>query len=321
MKSFKILILFMMLGLTSISCEDIFEDDISDKDVFPISPSMNEEIKGNTVNFRWEPVEGADYYRLQILKGSTNSRYVLDSLIEYTYYPTILDVGEYSWRLRAENGAYVTEFTDSMDFSVLFSEDLTDQSVVLNTPSDNIFTNSTEVYFTWKELQAAETYNFLLQRFDGQNRITVDQQAGLEEPYYKPESDVFFQDGIYIWSVSASNSISNTEYSSFNIKFDREIPGRASLVSPEDNKIFNVKSVSFQWNLPVDSGIVKSNRFSVLEIAKDVDFNDILEIVETESVTKNISFSESGTYYWRVKITDAAGNIGSYSNQRALIIN
>ncbi len=321
MKSFKTLILFLMLGLTLMSCEDILEEDISDKEVFPISPSINEEIRGNTVNFRWEPIHGADYYRLQILKGSTNSRYVLDSLVEYSYYPINLDVGEYTWRLRAENGAYVTEFTNSMNFSVIFSEDLTDQKVVLTTPSDAIFTNSTDIYFTWRELQAAETYNFLLQRTEGDNLITVDLQNSLEEPYYKPLSGIYSQDGRYVWSVLASNSISNTEYSSFNINLDREIPDRASLMTPENNKIFNVKSVSFQWNLPVDSGVVKSNLSSVLELAKDVDFIEIFQTIKTDAVTKNVTFSESGTYYWRVKITDAAGNIGTYSNQRSLIIN
>lgn len=321
MRSFKFLILFMMLSVTSISCEDILEVDISGKEVSPISPTLNEAIKGNTVNFRWDLLEGADYYRLQILKGSANSRLVLDSVIANTYYPINLDVGEYTWRLRGENGAYMTEFTDFMNFSVLFSEDLTDQNIILNTPGNNIFTNSKEIYFTWKELQAAETYSFLLQRLDGGNLITIDRQEDLEVAYYKPGSEIYSRDGNYVWSVLASNSISNTEYSSFNLNLDREIPGRATLVSPEDNKIFNVKSISFQWKLPVDSGLVKSNRSSALEIAADVDFTDILENFETESVTKNITFSESGTYYWRVKIKDAAGNIGSYSNQRALIIN
>lgn len=307
-------VLFCFLG-----CEDILEKDISQEIPINLFPEHGEEIAGNTVNFSWEPLNGAEY-RVQVFSGQSNSRIALDTLISYPYFSANLVPEDYKWRIRYENSAYAGPFSDFLDFLVVFSEDLSRQNLLLETPNNNLYTNKKDYLFTWFELTAAESYTFRLQKKTGTGTITVDQVSGIQETYYQPATDLFDEDAEYVWSVKGENSISSSDFSSRTFFLDTTDPGEANLTSPDQDEKFGVKTITFSWELPVEVGLIQSQQSSILEISSEVNFENIIEREEVSSESQTISFEEAGTYYWRVQVKDRAGNYGEFSETRSIII-
>ncbi len=299
------------------SCDDILEENISDDLITPITPTAESVITNNLINFSWNAADGADDYRLQILDNNQNNLIVLDSVVSSTSFQHPLDPGNYQWRIRGENFAYETAYSFPISFSVVASSDLTNQSVILNTPTDNLYTNSTNILFTWNDLQFADSYTFeLVKNLNGQT--TVSQQTGITATNYSVNASVFDVDAAYIWKVKAINTTTETTFATRSILLDREAPNQPSLVSPTDGETITTIDIDFNWTLGQDSGNIQSTVESVLEIAQDANFNTIVETITVSNGTsQQVSIENIGTYYWRVRAKDAAQNVSSYSIQRS----
>ncbi len=104
-----ILILFLML-----SCDDIIEvEDISDGTVLILAPTNNATLTTTEVNFSWDMLDDAEKYKLQIATPTFEeaTQILLDTIITITNFNKTLDVGNYEWRIRAENSVYQTSYT------------------------------------------------------------------------------------------------------------------------------------------------------------------------------------------------------------------
>lgn len=311
--------LFSLVSLLFfMSCDDILEENISNDLVTPITPTSESVITTNVINFAWNAIDGADDYRLQVLDNDQNNLIVLDSLVSETSFQHPLNPGNYEWRIRGENFAYKTAYSFPISFSVLASSDLTNQSVILNTPTANLYTNTTNFLFTWNELQFADSYTFELLK-NGNGQTTVQQETGITETSYSINSSVFDVDAEYIWKVKAINATTETTFTTRSIYIDREAPNQPSLVSPTDSEIITGLSVNFNWTLGQDSGNVQSEVVSILEIAQDANFNTIIEtITVTNGTSQLVSMANFDTYFWRVRAKDTAQNISEYSISRTL---
>lgn len=309
--------LFSLLSLLFfMSCDDILEENISDDLVTPIIPISESVITTNVVNFAWNAIDGADDYRLQVSDSDQNNLIVLDSLVSEISFQHPLDPGSYEWKIRGENFAYETAYSFPISFSVLASSDLTNQSVILNTPTTNLYTNSTNILFTWNDLQFADSYTFeLIKNLNGQT--TVQQQTGITETNYSVNSTVYDVDAEYIWKVKAVNTTTETTFATRSIYIDREAPNQPSLVSPANDEVITEIDIDFNWTLGQDSGNVQSEVVSILEIAQDANFNTIIEtITVTNGTSQQVSIANIGTYYWRVRAKDTAQNVSAYSISR-----
>lgn len=300
-----------------LSCDDILEENLTDDLVTPIAPTEGSIITNNLVNFSWNPLEGADDYRLQLANVSQNNVILLDSLINGTSFQYPLEPGTYQWRIRGENFAYETAYSFPVFFTVEASSDLANQTLILNTPTDNLYTNNSNLLFTWNDLQYADSYTFeLVKNLNGQT--TVAQQSGITATNYSVNTTVFDVDAEYIWKVKALNSTSETIYTSRSIYLDRQAPNQPSLVSPADEENITGTLVDFNWTVGQDNGNIQSEVSSILEIAQDANFNTIIESLSiTNGNAQQVTIASLGTYYWRVKTNDAAGNSSSYSISRS----
>ena len=299
------------------TCDDILEEDISDDLIVAIAPLDMAEIEGNSVQLRWESLEGADEYRLQIL--TDNQVVILDSLVENTLFDYQVNPGEYAWRVRGENFAYESTYTSESTFSIVASLDLSNQIIVLESPEENIYLNDSEVNFTWQEISTANAYQFqLLEIDDDSNEVVVFEVENLITPLVEINSDIISEDGEYIWQVKGTNTTSETIFYRRNFFVDTQNPPVPIITSPTANQEFvNADEVSFVWNYD-DVGAAIT---SVLEVSLNDDFSTI---VLTEDITENEFsniFDTAETYYWRVKGEDAAGNMGDYSEINSFIIN
>ncbi|MGH9910392.1 MAG: S8 family serine peptidase, partial [Nitrososphaerales archaeon] len=100
---------------------------------------------------------------------------------------------------------------------------------------------------------------------------------------------------------------------------DTTPPGTSSLLAPANGAVTNDNTPSFDWSdvtdpsLPVTYTLLADNNndFSSPEISK--------QSLSSSDYTSVTSLA-GGTYYWKVRVTDGAGNIGSYSTARTVTI-
>lgn len=294
-----------------ISCEDIIEEDITNDVVQIISPNNDAVIESNVVSFQWENLKGADKYRLQIFDETEVK--VLDSLVESTSLQYPLESGFYKWKIRGENFAYTSKYNIPVAFEVMQSDDLTNQVVILSSPYTNYFTNATTFMVTWQDLAPADSYDLEIYNVTSGN-IIVYQQQNITNTFLSIPSTSIVSEAEYQWKVKAKNATSETVFSNRTFKIDRTVPNQPQLTLPNNNSTQLANQViNFSWNTIADSGVIQSSVSYVIEISNSNTFSSIVQSSNVSNSTIQLTFSNIGDYYWRVKSVDSAGNISSYS--------
>lgn len=311
--------LVLIVSILFFSCEDILERDITDIQITIISPNEGSTIEGNTVQFLWNAIDGANNYNIQIYK---DRQLVMDTLVSNSPFINFLSSNSYQWRIKGNNEAYQTQYNLPVNFEVVSSSDLTDQVVQLNSPSNNIYTNDTSVIFTWNQVPSATSYTFELLRDTPSGSFTVSLQEGLTETSLSLNEGVIDRDAKYTWRVKAKNETSQTAFFSRTFYIDTVAPQIPSLLTPEFDEEFALTDIIvFTWDFGNDPGVIESAITSVYEIATDSSFSNIVKSGVDIPTIFNHTFNSSGTYYWRVKGEDAAGNIGAYNSNGKLRVN
>lgn len=310
--------LLVILSLIIFACDDILEEDITNDDIQITAPLNGAIIVGNTVEFSWEQIDGADDYRIQILK-EIQAAVIVDSVISNTFFSYTFDTGDYKWRVRAENFAYNTSYTFPADFSVQESVDLTDQSVVLKTPSDDYYGNTPLTIFSWDRINAANFYEFeLIKKLNGEQTVFFKDDLTANSITIDPT--LMDEDAEYIWKVKAVNDTSETPFSERSLFIDTVAPNQPTLSVPADEATSGADTITFSWTNGTDTGNIQSTITNTLEIASDIDFNTVVHSTSTVNNSSQYEFTNLGTYYWRVKAVDAATNESDYSIVRSVTI-
>lgn len=107
-------IFIMIIALPSIlACTTIIEEDIENDSVKLLSPPNDYISKDGTLTFWWEQIDGAENYELQVVSKSFDyvETLIVDTLLSTNKYSKQIDAGEYSWRVRAINDGYKTNYT------------------------------------------------------------------------------------------------------------------------------------------------------------------------------------------------------------------
>ena len=315
-KPYNILSIIIILIISS-SCDDVFEEDISEDLIQITSPVPNTIIRGNTVQFLWQELEGADNYRIQIT--NSNRENIVDSLVTINSFTSILNPNEYQWTVRGENFAYETQYVNPINFTVQSSDDLTSQNVDLLTPSDNIYTNSSNIIFNWTELANADTYTFILIR-RGNSDQTILEERNITATSINVDANVLSEDSEYRWLVGAANTISETTLTSRSFFLDRVLPNQPVLMLPADQQTVGLSNITFNWANGTDSGNVQSTITNTFQISTNVDFTTTITSETTENNSIQFQFTIPDTYYWRVRASDESGNESDYSVIRSIII-
>lgn len=301
------------------ACDDVLEEDISDDVISIIAPSDGLAIEGNVVQLRWAALEGANDYRVQI---SVEKQFiVLDSLVAGNLFNYQINPGEYTWRVRGENFAYITPYTFESTFSVVASLNLTDQLITLESPENNKYLNNGNVSFSWQPINTADSYEFEILEVDGSTETSIFKEEGLVDASITIPSGTVTKDSEYIWQVKASNVNSSTNFYQRIFFLDTEAPPASTLNTPTSDQMFATsEEVDFTWTF-TNTGIVQSPITSTLEVSTDENFSTI-NLTETNTEGDfSSTFTAADTYYWRVRGVDAAGNSGVDSATGSFIVN
>lgn len=312
-------IFFVVFTLLLLSCEDLIEKDISNQMVSTIYPKNNSLIESNVVTMQWNTVDGAQKYRVQI--SQENSLIILDSVVNKTYLSHPISGGVYQWRVRAENSAYSSPYSFPEPFTILESDNLTNQQVILSSPNNELYTNSSTLICLWQTLPAAEEYTFQLYNVTS-GQILIIEQSNLITTSLLLNSTNLLQEAEYQWKVKARNMTTETlQTSSRNFYVDRTVPNTPQLVLPLNNAEFDLnQNIIFQWSIASDTGTIQSPITYILEFSDTESFQNISQSSTINTSSFQESFNSQSTHYWRVKATDKAGNISSYSTPLKVVI-
>ena len=199
------------------------------------------------------------------------------------------------------------------------SQDLTGQSVLLEVPTENIYLNVPVTIFNWEKISAADSYEFtLIKKTSGEQ--VVFQDNNVTSNSISIDALLIDEDAEYIWKVKAVNTSSETAFSERSFFIDTVIPSQPTLTTPDDETTVEPSTITFNWTNGADTGAIKSSITNTLEIATDANFNSILHAEETVNNSVQYEFTNTNTYYWRVRAIDAATNQSDYSIIRSIIV-
>lgn len=318
-------LLVMSLWLI-VSCNAIFEKDITAETPLLILPTDNDTVYSNKVHFKWNEMEGASFYNLQIVKPSfvDITEFVLDSNIIGEEFYEILPPGNYQFQLRGENGGYVSQFAGPYSIYVDSVLDLSEQFVSLVSPADEIYGNGTDnLTVTWQNLFAADSYDFILKiGSDFESASVLNQQFGINTLSQLITSDYFDVEGIYFWGIKGVNITGSSPYTFRQINIDLTAPNNPDLISPVDDVVHPIDDpITLKWSTGVDPGSVNATVLSTLEISTSPTFIDFVAFDNLSADSLVYTFPTIGDYYWRVKADDEAGNFSEfYSEERSIIV-
>lgn len=307
-------VLFLVLFVNA--CTDIIEKNITNKELVIIAPGNNIHTSIATQTFWWEYLDGATSYTLQVVSPSFASveKVIIDTTITLNKFMVNLFPGKFEWRVGAQNGSYATPYIVST-LQIDSTTDLKTQNVTLIAPLENDFTNAPNIIFHWQKLYNADNYSFEIHKTDWNGSLMYSAASII----YDTLSLKSLADGTYTWGIKAWNANSATGFTTRSFTIDRIAPGIPNLLTPADKAKLTQLQVNFSWNRPSDTGSPLSDS---LIVASDSLFS-VTKIVVAEFISEmqmNYALPDTGTYYWKVKSIDAAGNHGQFSAIRRFTV-
>lgn len=299
-----------LLFLTFVSCEEIImEKDISKSEVILVAPMNNAQFYSTGVTFTWDLVTDATEYQLQIATPNfTNPlQIVLDTIIEKNSFTQQLPIGNYEWRVRAINSGYNTNYSSRL-LSVVSNSEFQNNTLVLNSPANNLITKISAQNLSWQPIIGATGYQ--VQIFDANNTVISNQTIMVTSLNYT------FPEGSFTWKVRATNGSEQTLYTSRTILIDITAPNTAVLSAPVNTSTTTNTNINFQWDrTPIAGSVEKDSLFIYTDAALT---NLQLKKVATSPSATSLDL---GTYFWYVKSFDEAGNSSAKSSVFSFTIN
>lgn len=305
-------ILLIFIGLFVFSCDEIImEEDFEEAQLVILAPVDNANFNSTSVTFNWEPLEGATSYVLQIAKPdfANATEIILNTEIEETTFTQQLNIGAYQWRIKAKNSAYETTFI-TRNLNVVSNDDFSSNVVVLNSPNNDLTTNIVSQNLTWNSVIGVSEYQ--LQIVDASSTIVVDQMVTSTNYNHT------FSEGEFTWKVRATNGSDYTLYSSRTILLDQTNPNTPTLSLPTNTSTTTNNDIDFAWTRTPVSG---ATEFDSIYVFTDAATSSLLLKDLADSNPKSINISNTGTYYWKMKAFDQAGNQSSESSVFSFTIN
>ena len=289
--------------LLSSCTRDFVELDLSTRNVVLLSPPDNYITASNTINFWWEETDGAFEYHLQIVDSSFSyiTQLMLDTTIESEQFSFSLPPGDYQWRVKALNGSSSTSYTVPRSLTVDTTSNISTQTILLLSPTNNLSTNTTALNFRWSPLGSADDYRF--QVLNSRSQIITDQVITDDSISYTLSS------GTYPWKVRGQNSVSNTPYSTRTITIDLVGPVAPALLLPTHGDTLP-NPVALSWSR--DASATGDSLF----IYTDSLVSAPVYMAYLTPTTYSFTGTSTQIYFWRLKSRDAAGNWSAYSTVR-----
>lgn len=329
MKS-KISLIIVVIGIALLGtgCKDIIAKKISSEMPVLIVPYSNDTVQFNPVQFKWEEMDGATSYRLQVVTpGFSNiSYFTLDTIVTGTEFYAALDSAKYELKLTALNAGYESLTLGPVSFWVgIQPSSGSGTAVVLLAPASGAYLKAGfSGPFSWGTLTMATSYEYSLRKGTVFATGTpVHFQNSISTTTLNLPGTVTLSEGTYMWGVKAYfANAAETNYSVRAFHVDVTNPNiPAGTMIPSGT--FETGTVNFSWSNGTDTGVIRSPVTSVLQISSDSGFSSIWaeKSLSGNSSSVDMSSATPGIYYWRVYNIDEAGNSSAYSSTNQFNLN
>ena len=277
-----------------------------------VSPVLGS-LQWTNVSLDWtsvgDAISGFQRFRIQLdTSGNFNSLLAADSL-HYVTDDTGLALADdtYYWRIIAEDDLGNTTASSAGTFVVITpSETTPPSSFNLTSPSDNKETNEVTITFRWTDSTDSSTpltYRLI---------IDTDMAGAVIEDTTITDTEVTITlnpNDTYLWRVIAKDASGNTTViGDSTIIVDTAPPTISSTFLDTPIKGETVISPAFlDWGVATDSiaGVVSYT----LQVDTSGTFDTTTMIIDsTITGTETNAVLDTGLYYWRVVVTDEAGN-------------
>jgi hypothetical protein len=279
--------------------------------VSPTSPQLLSPVNNSIsqimpLTFRWNAVQQATGYRLQVATDSLFSVIALDdsTLTDTTRIASSFQpLTKYYWHVNAKNIAGTGPFSTVWSYTTAVAPPSTP---LLAVPADNATGQPINIRFTWYRVTGAASYR--LQLSQDSTFATLSKDSSLI-------TDTTLQilslsnSAKYFWRVNASNNGGSSSFSTMR-RFTTIAPAPLppQLAFPANGALNQAIAFTFRWNKSINALSYR------IQLAKDSLFTNIVlndsTVTDTNRVISALSYSTK--YFWRVNATGAGGT-GAYS--------
>ncbi len=314
----------ILAGLLLVSsCKDIIAEDITGETPQMLLPTPGSTMTDNPVQFKWEEVEGATRYRLQVVSPSFSAiqSYALDTVVTTTNFFYSLDSNSYELKLTAMNAGYESQTLGPLHFQVDAAFNPGNGDFELVTPVDEYFNQSTQAFdgiFKWTNVDNLVNYEFTLKKGNDFNSGALIYNEGNISGVQKSLPETDFTQGDYHWRVIAHTGTADiTRYASFYIDTIAPTDPPTALLPAHQSNNTSAGQITFTWQ---NSGSNPSMTAKV-EVSSFSSFSTLINSATVEGESTVLTISSAGSYYWRVINYDPAGNPSAYSNVNFFTVN
>lgn len=199
-------------------CGEIFEVDISDKEVILLAPGDGVSVQGDSVSLWWESLDGARTYQVQLVSPSFDEPELvyLDSVTSANLLILALDPGDYEWQVRALNAGYNTDyFYRSFTLDSVSYLDISGETIDMIAPQDGAIINSTNLTIWWELITGASSYEVRLASPDFSNADFV-----MDSSVTDNKIKVSLDQGMYECKIRAKNPSFETQFVDLTFEID-----------------------------------------------------------------------------------------------------
>ena len=311
MKTVKALTLIYLV-LIVISCQKLFDSDISGQTVVLKSPIDSLYSENYLQTFWWEEVEGAETYNLQIVSPRFDSviRLVLDTNLSTNQFTYTLYPNNFQWRVKGYNSSYETLYTTA-SFTI-DSTDLPTTPELIGSTGNGI-TNEDTITFEWNNANFADSYRITIRNMNtGTLHGSVSWPSTSITIPDALHSITAIPEGKFTWTVKSSNANGDSEEASpLEILVDRTNP--ADPIPQLPKQMDTIGDFYLQWYREIDSG---TDKFDSILIYKDsLKFQLIRDLTRDTTNYTELGLGDNW-YHYQVKTMDKAGNESNWSERR-----
>jgi subtilisin family serine protease len=277
----------------------------------PAVPTLALPANGSTVadltpTFDWNDVAGATSYTIQVDNNNTfASPEATSSPTTSTFTPASnLAAGTYYWRVLATNSSGSSAYCSYWSVTLTAPLPVPDVPVLL-LPSNGSTVQDLTPTFDWNDAANATSYHLQIATKSNMTGLVFD--SDVASSTYTPPSDMAVD--LYYWRVLSINATGSSAYTAtwnVNVIAPPPLPGTPTLISPANGSGTSDTTPSFDWSDAPDA-----TGYEIL-IDNNSDFSS--PAISTTTVTSDYTATTLalGTYYWKVRGTNATGS-GGYS--------
>jgi hypothetical protein len=216
-----------------------------------ISPENDSEISTNIITFKWQPVNRAISYIIQVSTNNDFSALTIEEEVRNTEYidQTAMEYNvHYYWRVKTK---YMTEESDWSEI-----RNITKQlnSPDLISPMNNAEDVSRTVTLEWEDVDEADSYYLLLStNGEGYEDDTVISEWGIEDNSYQIPQNTLYPKTTYYWAVKSLLNDVESEWSEMwsfttagNTENFNKLSYQGVLLDNENEYITGVMQITFK---------------------------------------------------------------------------